>query len=156
MGGGSHKASGGLVGWSVSSPICGAGRAGPRAREGQSKPCAAAKPGQDSHRAPISGPLRHTPRRSYSGKGISWCQESSYPPHGGFPLSCPAQPLLGAPTPTASSTSCVGISPWATMGAEGTRVPILPPSSTRAAGSHGTVPCCLGRGVYDEGVGEQT
>lgn len=63
-----------------------------------------------------SGPLRDTPRRSYSGKGISWCHKSSYPPHEGFPLSCPAQTLPGAPTPTDSSTSCMDTSPWAQGG----------------------------------------
>lgn len=43
-------------------PDHGVGRAGPQARQGQSTPCAAAKPGQDPHRPPTfgvtSGPWR--------------------------------------------------------------------------------------------------
>lgn len=47
---------------------------------------------------PTSGPLGDTPRRSYTGKGTSWCQESSYPPQEGFPLSPPSL-SLGHPLP---------------------------------------------------------
>lgn len=59
-------------------------------------------------------------------------------------LPCPASPW-GTSFP-GSSTTCLGTSPWATMGAGGTRLSILFLSSLHAAGSHGTVLCCPGRG----------
>lgn len=53
MAGGVTQSLGGLGGLEWVQPDRGAGRAGPWAREGRSKPYAAAKPGQDPHRPPF-------------------------------------------------------------------------------------------------------
>lgn len=135
MGGGvtlSLEGRGGLEGVQ---PDLGVGRAGPQARRGQSKPCAAAKPGQDPH-------------RPWAFEGLREAEP--------YPGARKAPAHLSLPSLSRNTHCQHCLLRDISMGAGATRVPILPLSSTCGTDPTGQFPAAwVGRGVDDEGVVEQ-